>query len=88
MEQRGSQPLYQFLYEQIKRDILSGSIHPDQRLPSKRSLAEHLKVSVLTVQNAYAQLASEGYIYSLERSGYFAASLLAPAVTQEKAPAV
>lgn len=45
------------------------------RLPSRRSLAEHLKVSAVTVESAYAQLAAEGYIVSREKSGYFVSQL-------------
>ena len=46
------------------RDILSGTLPAHrQKLPSKRALAQHLEVSVITVQNAYEQLAAEGYIY-------------------------
>lgn len=48
---------------------------PDQRLPSKRSLASHLGVSVITVQNAYEQLIDEGYVYSAEKRGYFVTKL-------------
>ncbi len=65
-------PLYVSLYEKIKHDIKSGHIKPNEKLPSKRQLSDHLGISVITVQNAYFQLASEGYVYSLERSGYFA----------------
>lgn len=42
-------------------------------MPSKRALAEHLGVSVITVENVYAQLLAEGYLDSRERSGYFVA---------------
>ncbi len=64
--------LYVSLYEHIKADIESGNIKSFEKLPSKRQLAEHLDISVITVQNAYAQLLSEGYITAKERSGYFA----------------
>ncbi|MEG1887707.1 MAG: PLP-dependent aminotransferase family protein, partial [Oscillospiraceae bacterium] len=65
--------IYYYLYECIKSDIETGKIEADVKLPSKRTLAEHLKISVVTVQNSYAQLLSEGYIYTKERSGYYAA---------------
>ena len=64
MESRGDEPLYIYLYIRIKADIMGGVIRPNEKLPSKRNLAEHLKVSVMTVQNAYLQLLSEGYITS------------------------
>lgn len=68
---RGSIPLYEHLYRSIRSDIERGRLKADQRLPSKRSLAQQLKIGVVTVENAYAQLLSEGYIRSAERSGYF-----------------
>ncbi len=63
--------LYESLYEYIKEDILSGKLKAGEKLPSKRSLSEHLKISVITVENAYAQLLAEGYIYAIEKSGYY-----------------
>ena len=57
-------PLYIALYRSIRADILAGKLAPDERLPSKRSLAQHMRVSVITVENAYAQLLAEGYIYA------------------------
>ena len=64
-------PLYDALYRAIKQDILVGRLRPGEKLPSKRALAQHLRLSVVTVQNAYAQLVAEGYLYSREKSGYF-----------------
>lgn len=75
MEKRGSESLYAFLYRCIKSDIECGAIAPDERLPSKRALAQHLGVSVITVQGAYAQLLAEGYLYARERRGYYASEL-------------
>lgn len=66
---------YYSLYSYIRDDILSGRIKSGEKLPSKRSLAENLSVSVITVQTAYEQLLAEGYIYSEERSGYFVSSV-------------
>lgn len=63
--------LYEKLYEEIKNSILSGELRDGAKLPSKRAQAERLGVSVITVENAYAQLLAEGYIASRERSGYF-----------------
>ncbi len=78
MELRGSAPKYDYLYQQIRADILAGRLAPGQRLPSKRSLAEHLGVSIVTVEGAYERLADEGYLYSRERSGFFVAQLELP----------
>ena len=59
------------LYELIREDILKGELREGERLPSKRDLAEHLSVSVVTVENAYAMLEEEGYIEARPRSGFY-----------------
>ena len=64
--------LCEFLYESIKEQIQTGILKADEKLPSKRALASHLGISIITVQNAYGQLISEGYIYSIEKKGFFA----------------
>jgi GntR family transcriptional regulator/MocR family aminotransferase len=64
-------PLYEQLYNHIKEDILSKKILAGEKLPSKRQLAAHLKISVMTVETAYEQLISEGYIFSRPKSGYY-----------------
>ena len=73
MEQRGDLSLYEYLYQCIRRDILSGDLATGTRLPSKRALADHLRVSVITVEGAYQQLEAEGYVYTLPRRGFFVA---------------
>lgn len=75
LSKRGEQSRYEYLYQCIRDDILSGDIGPGERLPSKRRLAEHLGVGLVTVESAYSQLVAEGYVLSRERRGYFAASL-------------
>ena len=52
----GDTSLYEQLYRHIKRDILSGDLRAGEKLPSKRALAAHLRLSVITVKNAYEQL--------------------------------
>ena len=64
-------PLYEALYRCIRGDILSGALKPGEKLPSKRALAQNLEVSKITVETAYNQLLSEGYIRSQEKVGYF-----------------
>lgn len=63
--------LYQQLYKEIKRAILNQELKEGEKLPSKRTFADQLNVSVNTITNAYEQLLVEGYIYAIERSGYF-----------------
>ena len=56
LDKRGSTPLYDYLYQCIRQDIISGRLQAGERLPSKRTLAQHLSVGIITVANAYAQL--------------------------------
>ncbi len=67
----GSDSLYEHLYKCIKKDILQGDLKVDEKLPSKRSFAKNLGISVITVENAYSQLIAEGYIYSIPKKGYY-----------------
>lgn len=63
--------LYEQLYRGLRADVESGALEAGCRLPSKRSLARHLGVSVITVEAAYGQLAAEGYVRSVPRSGFY-----------------
>ena len=67
----GGDSLYEHLYKCIKDDILNGTLTAGTKLPSKRSFAGNLGVSTITVENAYAQLLSEGYLYSIPKKGYY-----------------
>lgn len=67
----GSDSLYGHLYKCIKNDILQGNLCAGTKLPSKRSFAKNLGISTITVENAYAQLIAEGYIYAVTKKGYF-----------------
>lgn len=78
-------PLYEALYRCIRQDILTGKLRPGEKLPSKRALAAHLELGKITVEAAYAQLLSEGYIRSQEKVGYFVEDVERP--PQPSAPA-
>ena len=64
-------PLYESLYRHIRSDILKGNLKAGEKLPSKRALAAHLEISKITVEAAYNQLLSEGFITAREKVGYF-----------------
>ena len=65
----------EFIYASIKNDIRTGTIKAGEKLPSKRSFAAHLGVSVITIENAYAMLEEEGYIEARSRSGFYVRKL-------------
>lgn len=75
LDRSGASPLYEQLYRALKADILSGALSGGSRLPSGRALAEHLGLSRVTVETAYAQLLAEGYLTSRPRAGYFVEQL-------------
>lgn len=66
-------PAYIQLYIQLRDDIINGVYAYDEKLPSKRLLAEESGASIITVEHAYALLCDEGYARSMERSGFFVA---------------
>ena len=67
--------LYQQIYEHIRQEIREGKLLAGERLPSTRSLAEYLQVARSTVDSAYDQLLSEGYIEARPYKGYFVCRL-------------
>ncbi len=64
-------PAYIQLYEQLRRDIISGAYSYEMKLPSKRLLSEENGISVITVEHTYELLCDEGYVEARQRSGYY-----------------
>ena len=67
--------LYKQIYKNIRDDVRSGKLTAHEKMPSKRALAQNLSVSIITVEHAYDQLVSEGYLYSRARRGYFVSDI-------------
>jgi len=65
------EPLYVEIYVYLKEMILNKTYKEHDKLPSKRTLSQLLKVSPLTVDRSYQQLIMEGYVYAIEKSGYY-----------------
>lgn len=68
-------PLYQYIYKCLKDDIMTGGLQAGDKLPSKRTFARNHGISTITIQNAYDQLISEGYIYTVPKKGYYVAKI-------------
>ncbi len=64
-------PTYEQIKMQIKEQILTGELSPDEPLTSMRQLARDLKVSVITTTRAYGDLEAEGLIYTVQGRGCF-----------------
>lgn len=71
IEKHSGESAYLQLFRQLRADIVSGLLPPGAKLPSKRSLAEELGISVITVEHALALLCDEGYVLSRPRSGFY-----------------
>ena len=70
---RNGVPIYDQIYGQIKDQIINGSLSEDDPLPSIRTLAKDLKISVITTKRAYEELESEGFIYTIPGKGSYVA---------------
>ena len=66
-------PIYDQIYSQIKAQIIGDALRQDEALPSIRSLAKDLRISVITTKRAYDELEAEGFIYTLPGKGSFVA---------------
>lgn len=71
LEKNTKTPLYEQIYDQIRRDIINGKLPVGMKLPSKRKLGDFLNISQTTIEYAYGQLTSEGFISSIPRKGFF-----------------
>ena len=64
-------PIYEQIEEQIKSQIMTGSLVAGEALPSMRVLAKELKISIITTKRAYEDLERDGYIESVTGKGCF-----------------
>lgn len=67
------EPIYEQIYKQIKSSIISGKLLEEEMLPSIRSLAKDLRISVITTKRAYDELEKDGYIYTIAGKGSYVA---------------
>ena len=63
-------PIYDQIYNQIKQQIISGALQPDEAI---RGLARDLRISVITTKRAYDELEKEGFLYAVPAKGFFVA---------------
>lgn len=69
--QNSGVPIYQQIAEQFRSDILAGTLKQGEYLPSIRSLAKDLKISVITTMKAYEQLEAEGLVTAVQGKGFY-----------------
>ncbi|RSX57810.1 GntR family transcriptional regulator [Bifidobacterium samirii] len=65
------EPIYEQIKTQIRSAVLSGELAAGEALPSLRTLARELRISVLTVTRAYNELADEGVVRNIQGKGTF-----------------
>ena len=70
---RDSRPIYEQIKDGLRKLIVTGALGTGEKLPSVRALATQLSINPNTIQRAYNELESEGYIYSVPGKGSFAA---------------
>lgn len=75
IDNKSGAPIYEQIYTQLKAQIISGVLKKDEALPSIRSLAKDLRISVVTTKRAYGELEKEGFIYTIAAKGCFVAPL-------------
>jgi GntR family transcriptional regulator len=71
LDMRSRQPIYEQLVDKLKDLIISEVLKPDEQLPSVRTLAGQLTINPNTIQKAYRELETQGYIYSVKGKGSF-----------------
>ena len=69
-----SEPIYQQIVTQFKQLILEGDLNEAEGLPSIRTLAKELQISVITTKRAYEELERDGYIETVAGKGSFVAA--------------
>ena len=77
-------PIYEQIAKAIKNEILSGDLKENSALPSIRSLASELRVSVITTKRAYEELERDGFIYTLPGKGSYVAEQNKELLIEEK----
>lgn len=73
IDNKSGVPIYDQIYSQIKAQIIGDALRQDEALPSIRSLAKDLRISVITTKRTYDELEAEGFIYTLPGKGSFVA---------------
>ena len=74
IDNRSGVPIYDQIFTQIKSQILSGALSENEALPSIRSLAKDLRISVITIKRAYDELEGAGFIFTVPGKGSFVAA--------------
>lgn len=83
IDNKSGEPIYNQIYQQIKAQIVNGTIAENEALPSIRGLAKDLRISFLTTKHAYDELEKEGFIYTVQGKGCYVAPRNSELVREE-----
>lgn len=78
------EPMYKQVNDQIKETIADGTLQPEDKLPSIREMSKELKISIITIKRAYADLESEGLIFTRTGMGSFVANINKDTLREDK----
>lgn len=81
---RDAKPIYEQIKEGLRKLVVSGALSTGDKLPSVRELASQLAINPNTIQRAYRELESEGYIYTVVGKGTFVAESQSVEDTRER----
>jgi len=77
-------PMYKQITDQIKDGIATGTLKPETKLPSIREMSKELKISMITIKRAYADLENEGYTLTRSGMGSYIADINKDKLREEK----
>ena len=77
-------PIYEQIVNSIKESIINGELSPNEKLPSIRSLAKDLNISVITTKRAYEELENQGFIETVGGKGCYVSFFNKELVYEEK----
>ncbi len=85
LNMKSPQPIWEQIRDSIKKQILAGALRAQDKLPSVRALSGELGINPNTIQRAYTELESEGFVYSVVGRGSFVAEKNDVCIEVEKA---
>ena len=79
-----NKPIYEQITEQIKNKVVSNELKTGELLPSIRTLAKDLRISVITTKNAYDELEKEGFVETVPGKGTYVANKNVELIKEEQ----
>lgn len=77
-------PIYEQITDQVKEQIMAGTLSAGDALPSMRLLAKELRISVITTKRAYDELEADGFLYTVAGKGCFVAEKNLDLIREQK----